>query len=275
MSLLSVSNIAWSPDEEEAAAALLAAQGIAHVDLAPGRYFSDPAAASDHEIAAVRAWWEERGLRIAGLQSLLFGTQGLNLFNDPDDVMLDRLGAVCCIAGGLGAKALTFGSPRQRDRGKLDDATVEAIAIEFFTRLGDRAAEAGVAICLEPNAAVYGSNFMVTNPETAQIVQAIAHPAIRMQLDIGNLALNAEPAFATIAEVAQLVGHIHLSEPMLKPLGTGDAPHAEAAKAIGELLAGRVMTIEMVRAEGEPPLAAVERAIGFARRVYEGAQAPC
>ena len=275
MSLLSVSNIAWAPDEEEAAAAVLAAQGIAHVDLAPGRYFADPAAASDPEIAAVRAWWEERGLRIFGLQSLLFGTQGLNLFDDPNDVMLDRLSAVCRIAAGLGAKVLTFGSPRQRDRGQLDDAAVETIAIEFFTRLGDRAAEAGVAICLEPNAAVYGSTFMVTNPETAQIVRAIAHPSIPLQLDIGNLALNAEPPFATIAEVVPLVGHIHLSEPMLKPLGTGDAPHVEAATAIGELLAGRVMTIEMVRAEGEPPLAAVERAIGFARRVYEGAQTPC
>ena len=41
---LSVSNIAWTPDEEEVAAALLVRHSVTMVDLAPGRYFADPAA---------------------------------------------------------------------------------------------------------------------------------------------------------------------------------------------------------------------------------------
>lgn len=273
--MLSVSNIAWAPDEEEGAAALLAQRGIQYVDVAPGRYFSDPAGATDHEIAAARQWWERRGFKIAGMQSLLFGTQGLNLFADPHDAMLDRLGAVCRIGAGLGARALTFGSPRQRDRSGLDDAAVEAIALDFFRRLGDRAASEGVIVCLEPNAAVYGSNFMINNGDTAAMVRAVAHLAIALQLDVGNLALNAEPAAVTIAAVAPLVGHIHLSEPLLKPLGDGDAPHGEAAKAIHALLPGSIMTIEMVRAEGESALAAVDRAIGFARRTYDAEPGAC
>ena len=273
--MLSVSNIAWAPDEEEAAAALLAERGIGCVDVAPGRYFSDPAAATDREIAGTRAWWEERGLSIVGMQSLLFGTQGLNLFADHSGVMFDRLGAVCRIGAGLGARALTFGSPRQRDRGDLSDADVQSIAVDFFGRLGDRAASEGVIVCLEPNAAVYGSNFMINNTDTAAMVRAVAHPAIALQLDIGNLTLNAEPAEATIAAVAPLVGHVHLSEPMLRPLGDSDAPHAEAAGAIHAHLPNRVMTIEMVRAEGEPALAAVARAITFARSTYETEAAPC
>ncbi len=267
--MLSVSNIAWAPDEEEAAAALLAERGIGCVDVAPGRYFSDPAAATDREIAAARAWWEQRGLTIVGMQSLLFGTQGLNLFADEAGVMFDRLGAVCRIGAGLGARALTFGSPRQRDRGELDDTAVQTIAVDFFGRLGDRAASEGVIVCLEPNAAVYGSNFMINNVDTAALVRAVGHPAIKLQLDIGNVALNAEPAAATIRAVAPLVGHVHLSEPMLRPLGDGDAPHVEAAQAIQAHLPDHVMTIEMVRAEGEPALVAVDRAITFARRTYE------
>ena len=140
MTLLSVSNIAWAPDEEDAAAALLEARGVACVDVAPGRYFADPAAASDTEVRAVRRWWEARGCAIVGMQSLLFGTQGLNLFADPDDVMLNRLAAVCRIGGALGAGALTFGSPRQRDRSGLSDAATQSIAVDFFGRLGDHGA---------------------------------------------------------------------------------------------------------------------------------------
>lgn len=266
---LSVSNIAWAPDEEDAAAALLARHSVTMVDLAPGRYFVDPAAASDAAIAQVRGWWAERGLGIAGLQSLLFGTQGLNLFADEQGEMFDRLAAVCRIGAGLGARALTFGSPRQRDASGLDPAAARDQASDFFRRLGDIAGREGVVICLEPNAAVYGCNFMVSNPQTADIVRTVDHPAIRMQLDIGNLALNAEPPDATIAAVAPLIGHIHLSEPMLAPLGTGAAPHAEASAAIERYLPDRIMTIEMVRAADEPALAAVERAIGFARAAYE------
>ena len=267
--MLSVSNIAWAPDEEEAAAALLTRHGVTLVDLAPGRYFADPAAASDGAIAAVRGWWAERGLGIAGLQSLLFGTQGLNLFDDGHGEMFDRLAAVCRIGAGLGAAALTFGSPRQRDASGLDPAAARDLAAAFFRRLGDIAAREGVAVCLEPNAAVYGCNFMVTNPKTAAIVRAVDHPAIRMQLDIGNLALNGEAPAATIAAVAPLIGHIHVSEPMLAPLGTGASPHAAASAAIARHLPGRVMTIEMVRAAEEPALGAVERAIGFARATYD------
>lgn len=273
--MLSVSNIAWAPDEEEAAAALLAERGITWVDVAPGRYFPDPGTATERDILNVREWWELRGFKIAGMQSLLFGTQGLNLFADPQGSMFERLSSVCRIGAGLGAHALTFGSPRQRDRSGLDDATTQNIAVDFFGRLGDRAASEGVVVCLEPNAPVYGANFMTNNVDTAAMVRAVGHRAIALQLDIGNLALNAEPAAEMIGEVAPLVGHIHLSEPMLIPLGDGDAPHAEAARAIHALLPDRIMTIEMVRAEGEPALAAVDRAIGFACRTYEAGAAQC
>lgn len=268
--MLSVSNIAWSPDEEEAAAALLQSKGLAHVDIAPGRYFPDPTAVRDSEIAAVRRWWEERGFAIHGMQSLLFGTTGLNLFDDPDARMLDRLTAVCHLGGALGVRALTFGSPRQRDRGQRNDAQAREIAVDFFGRLGDAAAAAGVAFCLEPNARAYDCNFMTNSAETAAVVRAVDHPAIRMQLDVGNMALNTETPDATIAENAALFGHIHLSEPMLRPLGQGEAPHRESAAAIAKHLPGLVKTIEMVRAEAG--LAAVDRAIAFASTTYEAGE---
>ena len=173
---LSVSNIAWSLPEEEAIAAVMAERGLDRVDVAPGKYFPDPEAATDTEIAMVRRVWADRGFRIEGMQALLFGTTGLNLFNDDEGTMLRRLAAVCRIGEGLGARALTFGSPRQRDRAGLSDAAAVEQAIRFFRRLGDFAVDTGVVVCLEPNPVIYDCNFMIHTVEAAQIVRAVDHP---------------------------------------------------------------------------------------------------
>ena len=265
---LSVSNIAWDVEEDDAVAGVLRDLGVDQVDLAPGKYFPDPAAATPAAIAAVRRRWEDRGFAIAGMQALLFGTSGLNLFNDPEDVMLDRLAAVCRIGGGLDARALTFGSPRQRDRGDLSEAETSRIALDFFRRIGDRAAEAGVLFCLEPNPTFYGCNFMTTTDETAAVVAAVGHPAIRMQLDVGALTMNTEPVIETITRHAAWIGHVHASEPKLVTLGDGGSDHAAAGRGLRASRPELTVTIEMAASADEPHVAAVARAARLARETY-------
>jgi sugar phosphate isomerase/epimerase len=265
---LSVSNIAWELPEETAIASLLAEAGVDQVDLAPGKYFADPAAATDAEIVAVRQLWRDRGFTIAGMQALLFGTSGLNLFADPDGIMFDRLAAVCRIAGGLGAPALTFGSPRQRDRSGLDDAVAEAIAIDFFGRLGDVAADQGTALCLEPNPAAYQCNFLTRSDEVAAFVRRLGHPAVRMQLDVGAIAMNAEDPRQVVEDAAPIIGHIHASEPMLATLGDGGAPHIAVADALARARPELTVTIEMAASRNEPHIEAVARAVAMAQQVY-------
>ena len=86
---ISVSNIAWSPKNDDSVAVLLANYGIDAIDVAPGKYFRDFVTTSSEEIAEVRRWWEDRGVEIVGMRALLFGTQGLNLFGEPA-VTLDK-----------------------------------------------------------------------------------------------------------------------------------------------------------------------------------------
>lgn len=266
---LSFSNIAWDLSEEDAVAALLRDKGFSGVDIAPGKYFPEPAEATPAALAEVRARWADRGLRIHGMQALLFGTSHLNLFDDPADTMLDRLAAVCRIGGGVGARALTFGSPRQRDRSGLEDAQALEIAVRFFRRLGERAADAGVVLCLEPNPAAYNCNFMTTTQAAIEVVAAVDHPAIRLQIDIGSLAMNEEPAGETIALAAPHAGHVHASEPMLATVGDGDvAHHQAAAAALRAHVPGHVVTIEMARSASGPALDAVARAADFALSCY-------
>ena len=111
---ISISNIAWEKDEEPEISELLGRLGVSAVDVAPGKYFPDVSAASISDIRKVRSWWNDRGISIYGMQSLLFGTRGLNVFGDrgSQERLLTHLGHVCRIAEGLGAGRLVFGSPK-------------------------------------------------------------------------------------------------------------------------------------------------------------------
>lgn len=267
---LAISNIAWDVSEDAAIASLLNKHGITAIDIAPGKYFPNPINTSNEDIAKVKIWWNEHGIEITGMQALLFGTKGLNIFGTTaiQEAMLTHLNAVCRIGAGLGATRLVFGSPKNRDRTGFDDQQTMNIAIPFFKRLGEIAATHNVIICLEPNPPCYGANFMTTSIETAKVVASVAHPAIKMQLDTGALTINNENAVAILAEYAPLIGHIHLSEPNLVPLGDVGTDHKTIFKALQQYLPEYVASIEMLATANEPHVIAIERALLFAINNY-------
>ena len=267
---VAISNIAWDVSEDEQVATLLNKYGVDAIDVAPGKYFPDPKNASPVDIARVRDWWRNHGIEITGMQALLFGTTGLNLFGaqDSQTAMLEHLEAVSRIGAGLGAKKLVFGSPKNRDRSGLADEEARDIAIRFFRQLGDIASRYGVVICLEPNPSCYGANFMINSADTASVVVAVAHPAIRMQLDTGALTINGEEPATVLQNSATLIGHIHASEPDLVPLGDGGTDHARVAACLRQRLPEHIVTIEMLATRNEPHLVSIERALGVTIRYY-------
>ena len=267
---LAISNIAWETTEDEVIAELLARFAVDAIDIAPGKYFPEPAKATDAEIAQVKDWWAQRGIALTGMQALLFGTTGLNVFGSEQSqaALLQHLAGVCRIGAGLGAARIVFGSPKNRDRSGLTDQQALDAAVLFFRKLGDIAQACGVTICLEPNPTCYGANFMTTSAETAVVVRAIDHPAIRMQLDTGALAINGEDPFTVLEDCAELIGHIHASEPDLLPLGDGGTDHEKMARAVAHYLPGHVVTIEMVATKTEPNAQSIERALQVARQHY-------
>ncbi len=267
---IAISNIAWDTAEDEAVAELLGRQRVKFIDVAPGKYFPDPSRATDSEISKVKAWWLGRGFKITGMQALLFGTSGLNVFGNSQsqDAMLKHLDHICRIGAGLGGERLVFGSPKNRDRsGKRDSETME-IATVFFTRLGDIAAKHGVIICLEPNPTHYGANFMTTADETAAVVNTINHRAIKMQFDTGALTINNEDPLETLRKYAPLIGHIHISEPDLLPIGDGRTDHQKIKSALKHYLPDQLITIEMVASKNESHLTAIDRAVNMVNNIY-------
>lgn len=269
---IAISNIAWDVSEDEQVADLLNRYAVDAIDIAPGKYFPDPKASTNDEIDRVSAWWRGRGIEITGMQALLFGTTGLNVFGDPvsQQSMLDHLDGVCRIAGRLGAPRLVFGSPKARDRSGLSDEQADNVAVGFFRRLGDVASKHGVMICLEPNPASYGCNFMTHSADAGRIVALVAHPAIRMQLDTGAIAANGEDPARVIADNSDLIGHIHASEPELATLGDRQTDHAVIGRLVKNFLPDHTVTIEMLGGK-EPHLQAIERGLGVANQFYRAA----
>lgn len=267
---LAISNIAWDIAEDAEVASLLNRYAIDAIDIAPGKYFAVPAKATDVDIKAVKNWWAERGIEITGMQALLFGTTGFNVFGtaNAQQAMLQHLSHVCRIGAGLGAKRIVFGSPKNRDRSGLNDAQAIEIAVAFFRQLGDIAQSYGVMICLEPNPSHYGANFMINSAETASITRQIAHQAICMQLDTGALTMNNELPKTVLRDSVELIGHVHASEPDLVPLGDGATNHLQMCAAIKQHLPQHLVCIEMVATQHEPHLVSIERAIKVAISAY-------
>lgn len=267
---ISVSNLAWDINDDAEIANLLGQHGIDAIDVVPGKYFPSGAEARPDKVALVKRWWGDRGIQIKGLQSLLYGARGLNIFTEREATrpMLSHLAAVCRVSAGLGGGCLVFGSPLSRDRTGLSDEEAVDRATWFFQRFGDIAASNGVEVCLEPNPRCYGANFMTNSDETAAIVNLVGHPAIRMQLDTGALAINGEDPMEVIRRHHKLIGHVHASEPQLLPLGYGNADHDGTAAALRRYLPAAVVAVEMLPPTKQPGIRAIEQALFAAIRHY-------
>ncbi|CNK46469.1 sugar phosphate isomerase/epimerase family protein [Yersinia alsatica] len=267
---LAISNIAWDIVEDDSVASLLEKYEINAIDIAPGKYFSDPKRASKDDILKVKTWWETRGFTITGMQALLFGTTGLNMFG-PTQVqhaMLTHLESICRIGSILGANRLVFGSPRNRDCFGLTEQETHNKAIDFFRKLGNIAQLQNVIICLEPNPTCYGANFMTSTLETAKMVELVDHKAIKMQLDIGAITINKENIAEILPSIAHLIGHVHISEPDLLPIGDLNTSHAYISNSLKKYLPNHVASIEMLATKQETHIVSIERAIKVAINNY-------
>ena len=267
---VSISNLAWEVTEDVEVANLLSAFNIDAIDIAPGKYFPEPTNATIADIQTVKEWWQERGIDIIGMQALLFGTTGLNVFGSKSvqKKLLNHLVAVCRIGAGLGATRLVFGSPKNRDCSGLSVSQVQNISQKFFRQLGDIAADHGVIVCLEPNPSVYGANFMTTSFETCRVVHEIDHPAIKMQLDTGAVITNQEDVSDVVTQAKDVIGHVHISEAQLAPPGDSYFRHDDIAAVILSQLPAHTATIEMLATRNEPHLVSIRRALQVVTSLY-------
>jgi D-psicose/D-tagatose/L-ribulose 3-epimerase len=266
---LAISSIAWTPAEETAAADLLVAQGVPGVELVPTRLGAgSPLDITPAQVSNVRAFWHSRGIEIAAMQALLFGRPELRIFDDASRPRtLEYLRAIIRLGGALGARALVFGAPKNRERGALPLAQAWPIAVEFFGALGEEARAAGTCLCIEPNPVQYGADFCTDSVQALALVQEVGSPGFGLHLDSACALLAGEDFPARIAASAPVLRHLHLSEPQLAPVapgGTADIP--AIAAALRAIDYQGFMSIEMKAALEGSNLGRVEQALQHVRQ---------
>lgn len=267
---IGISNLLWTPDLDEAAARLLNERGIDTIDIAPTRYFQDINRVSLAEVRAVRGFWQDRGIAITGLQSLLHGTSGLSIFGD--SAIRQRTGehlqAAMRIAATLEATQLVFGSWPNRDRGALDPDAAREQAAAFFLPLAEQAQRLGVCLTIEPISARYGNNFLLDHDQAASLVQHIDNDAFRLTLDIGCIGLAEEDLEAVLERHGHLVSHVQLAEFQLAPLDINNPLHARAGPLVAARLPAHVACIEALKPRDVSSLDAIAQSLDVAQAFY-------
>lgn len=272
-----VSNIAWAPDQTPAAYALLQVRGVTGLEIAPGLFFAGAADVFNPTAAEARAALDAMagaGLRLVSMQSLLFGIEGAALFGPAEARARFAAGMERAIrlAGRFGIPNLVFGSPRQRvipDTLAPDTAMDQACAT--FTALGDLAAAHGTVIAMETNPAAYGTNFLTEPDQTQRFVDRLAHPAVRLCLDIG--ALHMTGCFDQVGRAplpAAAINHVHVSEPWLAPAPRDAGQARQVLHALHDVGYQGWISIEMKAAPVEDGLVSLAAGLGRLQDAAKG-----
>ena len=268
---LAFSNLAWPAALDPVVLADLGRQGFDSLEVAPTRLWDAPLAQDADEVAAARTAVEMHGLRVVALQSLLFRRPDLQLYGDEESrlALAVHLLGMAQLASRLGATRLVFGSPANRRRGDLPLAQADEIAVEFFARLGARAADLGVCFCIEANPEAYGCDYLTDSVASTALVRAVDSPGVRLHLDTACMALAGDDAVERIRGGADVLAHVHASAPQLGAVGPdGPVDHAAVATALRDAAYGGHVSVEMLPPGDEDLTGALWRAAEFVRETY-------
>jgi len=246
---VSASNIAWSFEQDDEILALLQSLGFNGLEVAPTRLFPEKPYAHAGEARSHAAMLLDRyGLRVSSMQSVLFGiTQ--NLFGPEEEraFLRNYLRAGIDFAKALGCRNVSFGCPKNR---MIRDISQYGTAVDFFRGLSEYAGQQGTVLTIEAVSVLYGGNFLTTTEQACAFARDVGRPSCMVNADTGTMVANNEP-FAVLEQNADLIHHIHLSEPKLAPIEKRDWH-----KRLRELPLKGYLSLEMKKTEDPEDLRA-------------------
>jgi len=227
---------------------LLRAFPLQGIEIAPKLLWEDPGASSQEERLIAQQLFIDHGLKIVGLQSLLYGCPDLQVFGfaEQRQKCLEHLKAMMKLCRDMEGSLLIFGAPKNRKRGDLPAQEAQDIALDFFKEIGRAAEETGVIFCLEPVAAHYGCDFINTVKEAADLVRKVNLPHFRLQADTGSMFLNSEPFREVFREYGDMIEHVHINDPDFSPPGAKGCDHKNVASVLKEIGYDRWLSLEFM-----------------------------
>ena len=267
---LAFSSLAWEPVQDALVRATLARRGVTGLEVAPLKYWPHAPDVPSATLANFRHKWAQAGIRVVALQGILFGLPELQLFGSPEQrAELERhLVGMCMMAGGLGARIVVFGAPRNRIKGDLTDEEAVEQAASLLSRVAREAHDLGVTLCMEPMPRMLGADFIRTTEEAMHLASVVNHPGFGVHFDSGASALNGE-SDAVVLRALHATQHYHVSEVDLLPLGAGTVDHHHLGAMIRASNYDHWLSIEMRGSPADPVIETVERAIDVAMESYE------
>lgn len=213
---LSISNIGWEKECDEQVYGLMKKYGCSGVEIAPTRIFPEK---PYERISEASQWADDLknkyGFAVPSMQSIWFGRKEM-LFGSQEEykALFDYTKKAIDFAAAVRCGNLVFGCPRNRN---VPAGADERIAAAFFKKLGDYAASRGTVIGMEANPTVYNTNYINDTLSALELINEVGSDGFKLNLDVGTMIYNDEPADILKGNVS-LINHVHISEPLLKPI---------------------------------------------------------
>lgn len=261
---LAVSNIAWSPEEDEQIYEYMSEKRMA-IEIAPTRItpwkddeYTGRKYGPYDQIGEATSWskhlYAKYGIKVVSMQSILNSIDA-NFFRSKPECkfLLSYVKRAIDYARAIGCGNLVFGCPLNRNIPKnMPINDVSRISVDFFSEITVYAAQNGVCIAIEANPEIYRTNFITQTEQAFDLVKYIqktvgknAAYAIKVNLDFGTIISNREKVSSLITpENIPLINHVHISEPNLATLKKRKA-HAEVIKRLDKSDYSGYISIEM------------------------------
>ena len=259
---LAISNIAWAAENDAEAWDLMHRLGFGGMEIAPTRIF--PENPYDH-LDEARNWSrklkDDQGFVVPSMQSIWYGRKE-NIFASAQEreSLLDYTKSAIGFAAACGISNLVFGCPRNRnmpENANPDDA------IAFFGDIARYASQHGCVIGLEANPPMYHTNYINETAQALAVIDQVAHPGLRLNLDLGTVIANGE-SLEILRNRIDVIHHVHVSEPGLKVIEKRDL-HRELAQMLKNGGYNGFVSIEMGRVDS---MATLEQTMQYVQNVF-------
>lgn len=259
---LSFSNIAWCAEDDTHIYDLLKQNGFCGVEIAPTRIFPNNPYG---DLNVARRWSENTravyGLSVSSMQSIWYGRTE-KLFGTPEeyDFLISYTKKAIDFASAIGCKNLVFGCPRNRE---IPNNANPEIAVRFFREVGDYAFSHSTCIGMEANPPIYNTNYITDTSSAIELIKEVGSKGFKLNLDIGTMIYNHEDVLE-IEKNVNLINHVHISEPGLKPLQEREI-HKSLAYVLHKNEFPGYISVEMAKIEDKRVL---KRIINYVKTIF-------
>lgn len=215
-----------------------AKEGYTGLEIAPFTLAPRITDVSSGQRTELRKQAESSGLQIIGLHWLLAKTEGFWLTSPDPNIRaataayLRELARACRDMGG---EILVLGSPAQR---KVPPGATQEQAEDFalltLEQVQPELERQGVYLCLEPLAPPE-ADFLRTATEGKHLMDRLAHPNIRLHLDVKAMSSEAMPVAEVIRRYWPWMRHFHANDPNKRGPGFGEVDFVPIFQALRDV----------------------------------------